>query len=115
MGARELYMADVHDVSGKGTAKTYGRVFYTKGKSLIFMHFDLDAQPGLQNARSFQAWGRKGPDNGSRPRNLGIFYEDSASKKRWVLKADDPKTLADIGAPFFRYGGAARWKPASER
>jgi len=62
MGARELYMADVHDVSGKGTDKTYGRVFYTKGKSLIFYAFDLDAQPGLQNARSFQAWGRKGPD-----------------------------------------------------
>ncbi len=62
MGARELYMADVHDVSGKGTAKTYGRVFYTKGKSLIFYAFDLDAQPGYQTARSFQAWGRKGPD-----------------------------------------------------
>src|SRR5262249_42255196 len=28
MGARELYMADVHDVSGRGTEKTYGRVFY---------------------------------------------------------------------------------------
>lgn len=99
MGARELYMADVHDVSGKGTAKTYGRVFYTKGKSLIFYAFDLDAQPGLQNAKSFQAWGRKGPDK-QEARNLGIFYEDSASKKRWVLKADDPKSLEDIDAVF---------------
>ena len=99
MGARELYMADVHDVSGKGTAKTYGRVFYTKGKSLIFYAFDLDAQPGLQNARSFQAWGRKGPDK-EQARSLGIFYEDNASKKRWVLKADDPKTLEDIDAVF---------------
>src|SRR6266849_1876419 len=43
MGARDLYMADVHDVSGKGTDKTYGRVFYTKGKRLIFYAFDLDA------------------------------------------------------------------------
>jgi Skp family chaperone for outer membrane proteins len=99
MGARELYMADVHDVSGKGTAKTYGRVFYTKGKSLIFYAFDLDAQPGLQNARSFQAWGRKGPDK-EQARNLGIFYEDNVSKKRWVLKADDPKSLEDIDAVF---------------
>lgn len=99
MGARELYMADVHDVSGKGTAKTYGRVFYTKGKSLIFYAFDLDAQPGVQNARSFQAWGRKGPDK-EQARNLGIFYQDNASKKRWVLKADDPKTLEDIDAVF---------------
>jgi hypothetical protein len=99
MGARELYMADVHDVSGRGTEKTYGRVFYTKGKSLIFYAFDLDAQPGFQNAKSFQAWGRRGPDK-AEARRLGIFYEDNASKKRWVLKADDPKTLEDIDAVF---------------
>jgi hypothetical protein len=99
MGARELYMADVHDVSGKGTDKTYGRVFYTKGKSLIFYAFDLDAQPGFQNAKSFQAWGRKGPDK-QQALSLGIFYEDNASKKRWVLKASDPKTLEDIDAVF---------------
>src|SRR5262252_2240616 len=99
MGARELYMADVHDVSGKGTEKTYGRIFYTKGKSLIFYAFDLEAQPGFQNAKSFQAWGRKGPDK-AQARSLGIFYEDNASKKRWVLKTDDPKTLKDIDAVF---------------
>jgi len=99
MGGRELYMADVHDVSGKGTAQTYGRVFYTKGKSLIFYAFDLDAQPGIQNVGSFQAWGRKGPDR-DQARSLGIFYEDNVSKKRWVLKADDPKTLSDIDAVF---------------
>lgn len=99
MGARELYMADVHDISGKGTEKTYGRIFYTRGKSLIFYAFDLDAQPGFQNAKSFQAWGRKGPDK-AQARSLGIFYEDNASKKRWVLKAEDPKTLEDIDAVF---------------
>jgi len=59
----------------------------------------LDAQPGFQNAKSFQAWGRKGPDK-AQARSLGIFYEDNASKKRWVLKADDPKTLEDIDAVF---------------
>jgi hypothetical protein len=99
MGARDLYMADVHDVSGKGTDKTYGRVFYTKGKRLIFYAFDLDPQPGVQNASSFQAWGRKGPDK-QQARSLGVFYEDNVSKKRWVLKADDPKTLEDIDAVF---------------
>jgi Putative zinc-finger len=99
MGARELYMADVHDVSGKGTDKTYGRVFYTKGKRLIFYAFDLDAQPGIENASTFQAWGRKGPDK-QQARSLGIFYEDNVSKKRWVLKADDPKSLEDIDAVF---------------
>jgi len=99
MGARDLYMADVYDVSGHGTEKTYGRIFYTKGKSLIFYAFDLNAHPGVQNASSFQAWGRRGPDR-DEARSLGIFYEDNASKKRWVMKADDPKSLEDIDAVF---------------
>lgn len=98
MGARDLYMAEIHDVSKAGTDKTYGRVFYTKGKSLIFYAYDLDAQPGVQNA-SFQAWGRRGPDK-QQALNLGIFYEDNVNKKRWVLKANDPKTLEDIDAVF---------------
>jgi hypothetical protein len=110
MGARELYMADVYDVSGKGTDTTYGRVFYTRGKRLIFYAFDLDTQPGIQNASTFQAWGRKGPDK-HEARSLGIFYEDNASKKRWILKAEDPKALADIDAVFVTvepHGGSQR-------
>ena len=99
MGARDLYMADIRDVSRTGTDKTYGRVFYTKGKSLIFYAFDLDAQPGFQNAKSFQAWGRRGPDK-QQARSLGIFYQDNVGKKRWVLKADDPRSLEDIDAVF---------------
>jgi hypothetical protein len=100
MGARDLYIAEVHDVSRTGrTDKTYGRVFYTKGKSLIFYAYDLDAQPGIGNASSFQAWGRRGPDK-QQLLNLGIFYEDNVNKKRWVLKTKDPKTLDDIDAVF---------------
>jgi hypothetical protein len=99
MGARDLYIAEVHDVSRTGTDKTYGRVFYTKGKSLVFYAYDLDAQPGLRNASSFQAWGRRGPDK-HQALSLGIFYEDNVGKKRWVLKADDPKSLDDIDAVF---------------
>ena len=48
---------------------------------------------------SFQTWGRKGPDR-QQARSLGIFYEDNVTKKRWVLKAEDPKTLEDIDAVF---------------
>jgi len=100
MGARELYIAEVHDIAGTGkTSKTYGRVFYTKGKRLIFYAYDLDAQPGIQNANTFQAWGRRGPDK-QQALNLGIFYEDNVAKKRWVLKASDPRTLEDIDAVF---------------
>ena len=100
MGARDLYIAEIHDVDGTGeTNRTYGRVFYTRGKRLVFYAYDLDAQPGVRNASTFQAWGRRGPDK-QQARSLGIFYEDNLSKKRWVLKADDPKTLQDIDGVF---------------
>jgi hypothetical protein len=99
MGARDLYVAEVYDVGDNGaTKKPYGRVFYTKGKSLIFYAYDLDQQ-GIKQASTFQAWGRRGPDR-KQALNLGIFYEDNASKKRWVLKIDDSKTLAQIDAVF---------------
>ena len=100
MGARDLYIAEVHDVGGTGeTDKTYGRVFYTKGKSLIFYAYDLDQEAGLRTASTFQVWGRRGVDK-QQALSLGIFYEDNTSKKRWVLKFDDAKTLANIDAVF---------------
>ncbi len=100
MGARDLYVAEVYDVARSGaTQKPYGRVFYTKGKSLIFYAYDLDQQPNLKNANTFQVWGRRGPDR-DQAFPLGIFYEDNAAKKRWVLKLDDPKLLAQIDAVF---------------
>lgn len=100
MGARDLYVAEVYDVARTGaTQKPYGRVFYTKGKSLIFYAYDLDQQTVAKNASTFQVWGRRGPDR-DQAFPLGIFYEDNASKKRWVLKLDDPKLLAQIDAVF---------------
>ena len=100
MGARDLYVAEVYDVARTGaTQKPYGRVFYTKGKSLIFYAYDLDQQPNVKNASTFQVWGRRGPDR-EEAFPLGIFYEDNASKKRWVLKLNDPKLLAEIDAVF---------------
>jgi anti-sigma factor RsiW len=100
MGSRNLYIAEVYDVAKTGdTERPFGRVFYTKGKSLIFYAYDLDQQPGLRDANTFQAWGRRGPDQ-ARAVNLGVLYVDNAAKKRWVLKADDPKSLADIDAVF---------------
>jgi hypothetical protein len=100
MGARDLYIAEVHDVARDGrTQIPYGRVFYTKGKSLIFYAYDLDRQAELKRAGSFQAWGRRGPDR-QQAVNLGVFYEDSGAKKRWILKCDDAKMLEQIDAVF---------------
>jgi hypothetical protein len=100
MGARDLYIAEIYDVGGAGeTKKPYGRLFYTRGKRLVFYAYDLDQQTELKNASAFQAWGRRGPDR-QQAINLGIFYEDNATKKRWILKCDDPKTLGQIDAVF---------------
>jgi hypothetical protein len=100
MGARDLYIAEVYDVAKTGeTQKSFGRIFLTKGKSLIFYAYDLDQQPGLRKGSTFQAWGQRGPDR-AQALNLGIFYQDNVAKKRWVVKSEDPKTLEQIDAVF---------------
>ena len=100
MGARDLYIAEVYDVDPNGkTRKPFGRVFYTKGKSLVFYAYDLDQQTALKNASTFQAWGARGPDR-QQAVSLGIFYEDNSSKKRWVLKTSDATVLDRIDEVF---------------
>ena len=103
MGARKLYIADVFDVdSGSRTKKPFGRVFYTQGKSLVFYAFDLDRQRGVVNANTFQVWGQKETAQGEQalPLNLGILYMDNETNRRWVMRFDDPKQLAEIDAVF---------------
>jgi hypothetical protein len=118
MGARKLYIADVFDVdSGSRTRKPFGRVFYTQGKSLIFYAFDLDRQPGTVNAKAFQVWGQKEAAQGEQalPMNLGILYMDNESNRRWVMRFDDPRRLAEIDAVFVTvepHGGSQ--KPTSK-
>jgi Anti-sigma-K factor rskA len=100
MGARDLYITEVHDVAKTGeTQKPFGRVFYTKGKSLIFYAYDLNEKPDLKEGGTFQAWGRRGPD-WEQAFSLGMFYEDNASKKRWVVKFNDKRALDQIDAVF---------------
>ncbi len=101
MGARQLYIADVFDVDSRSrTRKSFGRVFYTQGKSLVFYAFDLD--PEVKSANAFQVWGRKEVAQGAqaRPKSLGILYLDNESNRRWVMRFDDPKQLAEIDAIF---------------
>jgi len=118
MGARKLYIADVFDVDGSSrTQKPFGRVFYTQGKSLIFYAFDLDRQTKILNASSFQVWGQREAPEGEQvsPMNLGILYMDSEANRRWVMRFDDPKQLAEIDAVFVTvepHGGSQ--KPTSK-
>ncbi len=100
MGARQLYIADVFDVDGTGnTQRPFGRVFYTKDKSLVFYAFDLGKGARREEDTAFQAWGSNGLD-GSKPVSLGIFYMDDKTNRRWVLRSEDPKVLANLDAVF---------------
>ncbi len=116
MGARNLYIAEVYDVERSGaTRKAFGRVFYTKGKSLVFYAYDLDQQTAIKDASTFQAWGMRGTDR-QQAVSLGIFYEDNASKRRWVLKTSDPTLLERVDAVFVTVepNGGSR-KPSTKR
>lgn len=111
IGARDLYITEIYDVARNGdTRKAAGRVFYTKGKSLIFYAYDLNDSPDLKNASTFEAWGQRGSD-WHQASKLGLFYEDNSSKKRWVVKSNDRKTLDQIDAVFITVepnGGSER-------
>jgi hypothetical protein len=103
MGARKLYIADVFDVdSVSHKRQPFGRVFYTQGKSLLFYAFDLDHETSPKSAGTFQVWGQRVTAKGehAEPTSLGILYEDSESNRRWVLRCDDPRRMAEIEAVF---------------
>jgi hypothetical protein len=111
ISARNLYIAEIYDVGQSGeTQKPFGRVFYTKDKSLIFYGYDLDQQPGIKKAGAFQAWGGRGADR-QHAVSLGLLYKDDASQKRWVLKSNDAKTISQIDTVFVTIepeGGSAK-------
>jgi hypothetical protein len=109
IGARNLYIADIFDTNENGrTAKQFGRIFYTKERSLVFYGFDLDSQAGRRRDVSFQVWG-SGSER-SNPVSLGLFYQDD-SHKRWVLRCNDAKALARLDMVFVTVeppGGSAK-------
>ena len=100
MGARNLHIIDVRDADGKGkNKKSFGRIFYTEGKSLIFYAYDLD-QGKVTNANySFEVWGERLGEPAS-VRSLGILFTDDKDQKRWAFEVDDPQQLAEIDSVF---------------
>jgi hypothetical protein len=97
IGARNLYIADIYDTNTNGkTAKPFGRIFYTKDQSLVLYGFDLDKQPGLSQDVAFQVWGGS---TDQKPVSLGLLYQDD-NHKRWILRCNDPATLARLNSVF---------------
>jgi hypothetical protein len=100
IAARNLHIIDVYDTSGEGqTQKSFGRVFYTEGKSLVFYAYDLPSRRP-ETKYAFYAWGKRDGSGEGKARNLGIFYNDDQTQKRWVLKITDAQTLSEIDSVF---------------
>lgn len=113
MGARNLHIIDVQDVSVGGKQQPYGRIFLTEGKSLIFFAYDLE-KVASRNA-SFQAWGQR-EDGSRKTASLGILAVDDTKQSRWLLKVEDPKLLSEIDSVFVTVepaGGGT--KPAGKK
>jgi len=100
MGARNLHIIDVHDANGSGKdQRSFGRVFYTEGKSLIFYAFDLDEKKVANAKYTFEAWGERLGQPAS-VKSLGVLYCEDKDQKRGDLKVDDPRQLAAIDSVF---------------
>jgi hypothetical protein len=100
MGARNLHIIDVHDVNGTGkSAKSFGRVFYSEGESLVFYAFDLPNGRLTAANYNFQAWGQQ-EGQAKSVRNLGTFSVDDREQHRWVLKVNDASLLRGIDSVF---------------
>ena len=100
MGARNLHIVDVVDTDPRGkTRPAFGRIFFTEGKSLLFYAYDLNPAKIQKADFQYRVWARKeGQDK--QLRNLGVFYSDDKSQRRWVFKCTDPKVLNDIDSVF---------------
>lgn len=100
MAARNLHIVDVFDTDPKGkTRPSFGRIFLTEGKSLLFYAYDLSDRRVEEAGYHYRIWGKKeGPNQ--RARSLGMFYSDNKSQKRWVFQYDDPKVLHEIDSVF---------------
>jgi hypothetical protein len=98
--ARNLHIIDINDVDSNGKPKpTFGRVFYTEGKSLVFYAFDMGLLAKTVKAGALHAWGQHTQHKGA-PASLGIFNEDTKSQNRWILKFENPEVLGRIDSVY---------------
>lgn len=97
IAARNLHIADVSDIgSTENQPKPFGRVFYTRGQSLVLFAYDLSKTRPNQ---TFYAWGSRQNDP-HRPQSLGALRADDQTQRRWILEFNDPKILTQIDSVY---------------
>jgi hypothetical protein len=108
ISARNLHIVDVYDTEGNGERKrSFGRVFFVEGKSLVFYAYDLPGSKRENKKVEFQVWGEQAGVN-TVSVNLGSMHSDNSGQSRWVLTCDDPKVLSRINAVFITADPNAR-------
>jgi hypothetical protein len=100
VAARNLHIVDVYDADANGKRqRSFGRVFYVEGKSLVFYAYDLD-DPGQHKANVvFHVWGGKAGVK-EMTHSLGILNKDANGDSRWAMTFDDPQVLSQINSVF---------------
>ena len=100
VAARNLHIVDVYDTASNGQRqRSFGRVFYVEGRSLVFYAYDLAGQPRANTKVTFHVWGEKASVT-STTYNLGILRGDGEGQGRWLLTFDDPNVLNRINAVY---------------
>ncbi len=100
LAARNLHIVDVYDADGSGKRqRSFGRVFYIQGKSLVFYAYDLDAPRQFKANVVFHVWGGQAGVK-EVTHSLGILHKDDAGQSRWAMTFDDSKVLSEINSVF---------------
>jgi uncharacterized coiled-coil protein SlyX len=100
IAARSLHIVDVYDADPNGKRqRSFGRVFYIEGKSLVFYAYDLDDSGRFKANVVFHVWGGKAGVK-EVTHSLGILHKDDAGQNRWAMTFDDPNVLAQINSVF---------------
>lgn len=98
--SRNLHIVDVYDADPNGRrTRSFGRVFYIEGKSLVFYAYDLDDPGRFKTNVAFHVWGGKAGVK-EVTHSLGILHKDDAGQNRWAMTFDDPHVLAQINSVF---------------
>ncbi len=100
VAARNLHIVDVYDADPNGKRqRSFGRVFYIEGKSLVFYAYDLDDSGRFKANVVFHVWGGKAGVK-EVTHSMGILHKDDAGQNRWAMTFDDPNVLAQINSVF---------------
>jgi hypothetical protein len=100
VAARNLHIVDVYDADTNGKRqRSFGRVFYVEGKSLVFYAYDLDDSTQHKANVVFHVWGGKAGVK-EMTHSLGILTKDAGGESRWAMTFDDPNVLGQINSVF---------------